>query len=204
MKKLVLATVLAACATMPSRGAVLNFNRLEGADSDLVSVYTEGAFTVRSIGGGFRKRISPFPNSPSLYNARFNNVLEITAGGGTFSFDGFSLYLQSNNSTSYTVAGQLGGASVFSYSASQGGTSDHFIFQPSASTAPVDRVVMTFNNYARVEGSSWIDDVGVTIVGRAVGAAVPEPGAWAMMLSGFGLMGGTLRARRRSATPRVA
>lgn len=34
----------------------------------------------------------------------------------------------------------------------------------------------------------------------AVTAAVPEPGTWAMMLVGFGLVGGAARYRRRSTT----
>lgn len=33
-----------------------------------------------------------------------------------------------------------------------------------------------------------------------VSSAVPEPAAWAMLLGGFGLMGGALRARRRRTT----
>jgi len=34
--------------------------------------------------------------------------------------------------------------------------------------------------------------------GVAIGNAVPEPVSWSMMLSGFGAIGGTMRARRRA------
>jgi hypothetical protein len=34
--------------------------------------------------------------------------------------------------------------------------------------------------------------------GAALGNAVPEPAAWAMMLGGFGAVGGAMRARRRA------
>jgi hypothetical protein len=41
-----------------------------------------------------------------------------------------------------------------------------------------------------------------TVGGRltAVPSAVPEPAAWALLIGGFGLMGGALRARRRRTT----
>lgn len=39
-----------------------------------------------------------------------------------------------------------------------------------------------------------LDDVRI-----ATGAAVPEPGAWALMIAGFGLAGAALRNRRRAA-----
>jgi len=32
----------------------------------------------------------------------------------------------------------------------------------------------------------------------AVGASVPEPASWALMIAGFGLAGGALRRRRRA------
>lgn len=40
-------------------------------------------------------------------------------------------------------------------------------------------------------------------VGQDVAAAVPEPAAWAMMIGGFGVVGGSLR-RRRSVSTRLA
>jgi len=42
----------------------------------------------------------------------------------------------------------------------------------------------------------WIFSSEVTFDGRT-GGGVPEPASWALMLSGFGLAGGALRARRR-------
>ena len=41
---------------------------------------------------------------------------------------------------------------------------------------------------------------GATLTISAVAAAVPEPATWAMMLVGFGMMGATMRYRRRSTT----
>ncbi len=44
---------------------------------------------------------------------------------------------------------------------------------------------------------------GITL-GLAQGGAVPEPAAWAMMLSGFGLVGGAMRSRRNKTTRAIA
>jgi hypothetical protein len=41
-----------------------------------------------------------------------------------------------------------------------------------------------------------------TLIGRfdlASGSAVPEPGTWALMILGFGAVGGALRGRRQGA-----
>ncbi|WP_066716711.1 PEPxxWA-CTERM sorting domain-containing protein [Sphingomonas pituitosa] len=43
-----------------------------------------------------------------------------------------------------------------------------------------------------------------TVGARLTASAVPEPAAWTLMLGGFGLMGGALRARRRRTTVRYA
>jgi hypothetical protein len=51
----------------------------------------------------------------------------------------------------------------------------------------------------------YIDNVGVTVGGNTTVtnfevAAVPEPASWAMMISGFGLVGGAMRRRTVSMT----
>jgi 5'-nucleotidase/UDP-sugar diphosphatase len=45
-----------------------------------------------------------------------------------------------------------------------------------------------------LNGRIGADQYGAAALGRI--AAVPEPGSWAMMIAGFGLIGGALRARR--------
>ncbi len=44
----------------------------------------------------------------------------------------------------------------------------------------------------------------VRVGGIAAIAAVPEPATWAMMLLGFGMVGGVSRARRRRPAPAFA
>ena len=52
---------------------------------------------------------------------------------------------------------------------------------------------LTQGTYAYTSRS---DSITVTIGQGAVSGAVPEPAAWAMMIGGFGLIGGTMRRRR--------
>ena len=50
----------------------------------------------------------------------------------------------------------------------------------------------------RVVNTTYQPVSGNQIIASAAGGAVPEPGAWALMLAGFGLAGSALRARRRT------
>ncbi|MEG3123520.1 PEPxxWA-CTERM sorting domain-containing protein [Sphingomonas sp. GB1N7] len=49
-------------------------------------------------------------------------------------------------------------------------------------------------------GSGQTLDVPFTINGTVAASAVPEPATWAMMIGGFGMVGGAMRSRRRKTT----
>ena len=66
--------------------------------------------------------------------------------------------------------------------------------------------IPTGGNYVLSFGvSNWIDTVwdsgmafsGITIAGTPIDDAVPEPATWAMMLLGFGFVGGAMRTAKR-------
>ena len=57
--------------------------------------------------------------------------------------------------------------------------------------------------YEDVSGPYSIALTGVT-TGPGTAGVVPEPAAWAMMIVGLGLIGGTLRRRTRTTTPHLA
>ena len=66
-------------------------------------------------------------------------------------------------------------------------------------------------NYVLAFGvSNWLDTSydsgmafsGITVAGKPVEGAIPEPGTWAMMLLGFGAIGFAMR-RRRGAAPQL-
>ena len=188
----------------PAAAAVMTFDNLGGEYASRYSTYTENGFTFTILNGYATKASTGDPTPPGVVSYGFNNLFELTAGGSAFTFQGFGLAVQTSFNTIYRIAGTKDGTDVFSYSGSQAGTESRFIFQNSASNLLVDRVTLTFDNYGRVQGASTIDNVSSTLSigtgqpgGPAVTSAVPEPASWAMMIGGFGLIGGSQRRRRR-------
>jgi hypothetical protein len=47
-------------------------------------------------------------------------------------------------------------------------------------------------------GTTSHDNVGPILDNVSASGAVPEPASWALMLGGFGLVGGAMRSRRRN------
>lgn len=52
--------------------------------------------------------------------------------------------------------------------------------------------------YSNCQGAANNCDANFRVTGNLVGAAVPEPATWALMLLGFGAVGGSLRRRRQA------
>jgi hypothetical protein len=50
-------------------------------------------------------------------------------------------------------------------------------------------------------GTSYVSEAGATYL-TELPAAVPEPQSWAMMIVGFGVVGGAMRSRRQAAQPK--
>lgn len=51
----------------------------------------------------------------------------------------------------------------------------------------------------RADGGFYIDNIEVDWIYQQISSAVPEPGTWALLIVGTGLVGGTLRRRRYAA-----
>lgn len=62
----------------------------------------------------------------------------------------------------------------------------------------------TNSSVGEVSGDTWLRPYKSYITSYVAAAAVPEPASWAMMIGGFGLVGGALRARRRTLRVRFA
>lgn len=57
------------------------------------------------------------------------------------------------------------------------------------------------SNYAFTSSGNWNDFSGLNIgvrLGDSLTAGVPEPASWALMIAGFGLVGGAMRRRRET------
>ena len=102
--------------------------------------------------------------------------------------------------TDFSFAGQ-------SFTGLMGGSNsggDLLSFNTTGDAAGTYTDVLTFSGYSSFAGESNYDlapitvDVTVQVTGGGGIAAVPEPAAWAMMLVGFGVIGGAMR--RRTAT----
>lgn len=51
---------------------------------------------------------------------------------------------------------------------------------------------------------SFVGNTDRNLFGLAISSAVPEPSSWAMMIGGFGMMGGAMRYRRRKPVAAIA
>lgn len=93
-----------------------------------------------------------------------------------------------NGDQSYTLT--VGGFTSSTYSTASGQP-----FGATRSTGPFvlgpGTYTLSFNGLSTSDNTAFIDAVTMS--------AVPEPAAWAMMIAGFGVVGGTMRRRRRVA-----
>ena len=140
------------------------------------------------------------------------NYANINATGSTISFvDPTSGVATTSNGFGFTVPGlNLGGGyyagATLTFLGLGGnvlGTQSFAPVGPSESRTPFayanDFVGIASVAFTRIENPRGlalapIDDVTFTLNA----AAVPEPAAWAMMIGGFGLVGGALRRRRQA------
>ena len=124
---------------------------------------------------------------------------------------GFNLLLEgpggANNSSWYVQGTHLTATTTdlyFDFSIPRAGPSSAFVVGPNSSNYCLQATQACQSTSGPGEiftfgpGSYVFQPVsGNQIIASAVGGAVPEPGAWALMLAGFGLAGSALRARRR-------
>ena len=91
----------------------------------------------------------------------------------------------------FFTQGAVGGSVIWNQPSQQIEASDGSLF----TVAFNDLSGVTFGNSAFASVTITLDRVGLP-ADQTLG--VPEPASWAMMLTGFGLVGGAMRARRRT------
>jgi hypothetical protein len=113
-----------------------------------------------------------------------------------------AVYDQSLASVTYYVNGQ-----VFTASASFGASPSNFAIGKNLTfdshfSGAIDNVFV----YDDALNATQIDQLRATGFPNAQApvAAVPEPGTWAMMLIGFGAIGGAMRRKRSNVIPQIA
>lgn len=122
-----------------------------------------------------------------------SQTVDVAAGSYTVGFDYYLPLNGYNNQGEATLTAFLGGQQFASFTASAQAaqTWDHFsttLFIPSGGS-----LTFVFNYGASTSPAKDF------VVDRVYLTAVPEPASWAMMLSGFGLLGAVSRRRTRTA-----
>jgi len=112
---------------------------------------------------------------------------------------GFSVYVPFNgysNSGNATFTGTVAGVNLanFTVDASTPGVWTHYAGVANITTAGNYTTSFTYNSGAAPAGDFVVDRAYIV-----AGDAVPEPGAWALMILGFGATGVALRTRRKFA-----
>lgn len=195
----------AALWVQPAIAAVLTF---EGQAGTIYQPLVTDGFIIEHP--GFATNPSGIPNPSTYYHfhetsqigGTYGNgtgVLHVdtywpsiylsAVGGGEFTLASFDIAAFTSYSKTYTVNGYSGGISGTLVGSLSGPLGQFATVTGFA--APVDLV--TF--YASDQGSEsgfLLDNVVV----NAFGGAVPEPSTWAMMLIGFGAIGGGMRRKR--------
>jgi hypothetical protein len=135
------------------------------------------------------------PGGQTLNNNYFRSTVTLTkVGGGTFDFNSVDLTDIFNNQD-----GQLGGDVLFSFFDGLNTTTQTVTIDalPGFQTFSFNRTGLVSVSFKavttnEVQTDNFVLDAG----GGGTVGGVPEPATWAMMLVGFGLMGGALRHRR--------
>lgn len=179
----------AVCLPINAQAQSVDFGGLGGSNGSAFSgPYIEDGFTVSAIGGQvFEGHVFGAPQ-PSL-------VVGSVFGGGSlgviqvlslssFALASFDLSAQ-NGIANYTVDGYLGVNSIYSFGGSAGSGFSSY----GGNAGLIDRLVFTL----QPTGTS----VNIDNLQFRTSGAVPEPATWAMLLFGFGAVGGAMRSRRR-------
>ncbi len=220
------ALLLAAVFSTPAVAA--DFYLFNNSPSGTVKLAVNGAGSINALQTGW------FDNNGTHYNAWSNYVTgSVTSWGSTTEYRSFFSFFPTGpvTSASLTIGNALadgyGNATgrplqltLYDVTSSIVGLQQYNgakgIFDDLGSGAVLGKITV---NAAASGYTIDLNQAGVDAINAAyrgfgpftVGArlttfssAVPEPAAWALMLGGFGLMSGALRARRRRTTVRYA
>ena len=185
IKYLALATAITLSPTSLSAAEIVTFNGLLNGNS--TGTFTEGNVQIGLDG---------------IYVDSSEGELEgqcCFSGGtatlklsdlGNFAFNSVDFQREYGSSAILSVTGFLGAVSVFSENFATS-NSAYQTFASSNGAATIDRLVFTGQRNS-IGGGSF-DNVNLS----RIAAAVPEPSTWALMLLGFGFIGGAMRSVKR-------
>ena len=180
-----LATAAAALVAMPANAAVtLSFGgtadasatfNFDGATPEYSgTIFNDSVANVRArptaSTGGYAALAGGAENTATLDLSSFGQIGSISFLWGTP--DGYNTLAVDGTTFSFTGAGLAEGVYTLTFTGA-------------------DRAAVTGLTFSSSQAAFELDNVSV--------AAVPEPASWAMMIGGFGLVGGAARSRSRKA-----
>jgi hypothetical protein len=186
LSRVALAAVSTIALAASAQAATIDFGGLAGPNGTaFTGPYVEDGFTVTATAGQvFEGTVfgNPTPSLVvgSVFNGGNSGTVQIT--GSAFRLGSWDQTAQ-NGDGGYTVEGYLGATLLYTLSGPVAGTGAFQTFSGNAVT--VDRLVFTLT----ASGTSTNFD-------NVVLNAVPEPAAWALMITGFGFVGAAARGTR--------
>lgn len=191
------ASALALAAVPATAQTVIDFGGLDttgpfGGNGKAFTSYTEDGFTVSAPAGQYVQSTQDGSGDQlSLLTGAFNTtqaaLLTIT-GPSLFRFTSFDAKLGSGPAASFTITGYEGSTQAFTYGGAVPSTNIYATYA-NAFTANIDRLTIGTNSDLQF----FVDNL--TFGPAVTSGAVPEPATWAMMIAGFGLVGGAMRRR---------
>lgn len=184
------ALVTGAAFAGPAQAAIISFDDLSGSSGDPFTSYSEDGFTFSRVLGSAAVDLGFGNDAPSVSFGGDTSVslFDLTAGGASFTFDGFDLATV-DSTVLYSVTGFDGLVPVFT---SLSTFSDDFS-TIAGGAGLVDRVVFGF-----VVGGASANIDNIAVSGGEV-PPIPEPAVWAMLVMGFGAVGYAMRGRKPTA-----
>lgn len=186
------AAVLALTAGAAAQAQTLTFDNLSGThgDGSSLSPLTGDGQTISYVESGYQLTLHTSNDPSQIFGAHVGDA----GASQTFNWhdDGDNLY------GAYVTLTKVGGGKFslldFDYASNDLSVSDGVTW---LSLSGSGNVAANLKNVTSVTFSSLgytynqLDNVQVS-------GAVPEPASWALMLGGFGLVGGAMRSRKRS------
>ncbi len=213
MKKLSL-TILAALSFSASANAqtVIDFEELAfdgdtGANLKIETSFTSQGFTFSAPEDLFGLHEFAIPARNSTNNADFGGASVVPTrpanlttfaltDGGTFDFTSIDLTFAFDDQNFVEGGSSSGGDVTFFFNGSPTGQTVTFDALAGFETFTFNAMDVTSVSFSATSSTTNFAFDNIVIGGPMT--AVPEPASWAMMIAGFGLVGGTLRRSRRT------
>lgn len=192
---------------------VLGLGVLAAAPASAVELVTNGGFEAGSFsgwtqfGGLAQTNVNVNDAVTGVFGARFSpnspggisqDIATVAGNSYRISWD-LTKFANPNRVPNNAFSASFGGVPFINYTNSSAFGPTTFIVV-SASSSTLSSLVFTFRDNLDGPTNRWsLDNVSVTSLGRD-GGPVPEPATWAMLLTGFALVGVAARSRRRVAS----